>query len=379
MNILKSDLLSFPRSQAYCPPQEFGNALVCAILLLLLLTGPVLRADPPIVAPTPAADPLAEALPMLQMKYVDFKALNSKQGDHLSDLIARSNGGISLVTPETASAPIPIVTATLPGGVIYWRLASFTPEKSWLDLGTQLKQESGNAAGIILDLRSNIAPDDYHGAAQILGFFAPEDLALSKYDAVGIDHGATIPDHSFHSPIIVLTNNQTTGAAEALAAFLKADGALVVGRATQGKAAIFKEQKLFSGQVLRFAVENIAMADGTPLWNHPVTPDIAMTVDDHAEKAALALIKDNQILDVIEESPERHRLSEASLVQGQDPEWDDYLASLERKPVLLSLPVIHDVVLVSALDSLKAIRLSERSVPPESRADASPQSSASLQ
>jgi hypothetical protein len=345
------------------------NILKLTLLSLLLLTGLVLQADP-----------LAEALPTLQAKYFDFKALNYKPGDKLEDLIARSNGEISLGAPQTAAAPIPIVTASLPGGVIYWRLASFTPEKSWLDLETQLEQESGNAAGIILDLRSNVAPDDYHGAAQILGFFAPEDHALSQYDAVGIDHEARIPNRPIRLPMVVLTNDETTGAAEALAAFLKADGALVVGRATHGQAVIFEEQKLSSGQVLRFAVENISMADGAPLWGHSVTPDISVTVDDRTEKAALTLIKDNQILDVIEESPQRHRLSEASLVQGQDPEWDDYLASLERRPVLLSLPVIHDAVLIRALDSLKAIRLSQRPSPPaQTTANASPPAASSIQ
>ena len=89
--------------------------------------------------------------------------------------------------------------------------------------------------------------------------------------------------------------------------------------------------------------------------------------------------KDNQISDVIQESVERHRMSEATLVQGQDPEWDDYLASLEQKPVLLSLPVIHDVVLISALDSLKAIRLSERTLPTQITANASPPTSSSIQ
>ena len=52
-------------------------------------------------------------------------------------------------------------------------------------------------------------------------------------------------------------------------------------------------------------------------------------------------------------------MSEASLVQGQDPEWDDYLSSLEKGPVLLSLPHIHDPVLIAALDSLRAIRFSQ--------------------
>ncbi len=82
---------------------------------------------------------------------------------------------------------------------------------------------------------------------------------------------------------------------------------------------------------------------------------------------------------MIQESAERHRLSEATLVQGQDPEWDAYLASFEKKPFLLSLPAIHDVVLISALDSLKAIRLSQRRTTSPSAGEASPQASASIQ
>ena len=270
------------------------NTLKLTLLSLLLLTGPALRADP-----------LAGALP--------------------------------------------IITATLPGNVIYWRLASFVlpPGKNRSDLAVQLDRESARAAGIILDLRSNVTPDDYAGAARVLGLFAHGDTTLSKYAATSIDR---VVAGSLHPPLIVLTNNQTAGAAEALAARLKADGALVMGRSTHGGAA------------------------GASL-----VPDIAVTADDRTEQAVLALIGDNQILDVIGESPERHRLSEASLVRGQDPEWDDYLASLERKPVLLSLPVIHDTALISALDSLKAIRLSERSLPPQLPADPSPPSSASLQ
>jgi hypothetical protein len=353
-------------------------------LLSLLLTGSILWADAPAISPpllSPSApDPLTEALPSLLAKYVDFKSLNYKPGDHLGDLIARSNGEISLNSAAmTASPPLPILTANLPGNIIYWRLASFTPQKSWLDLGTQLEQAGGNAAGIILDLRSNLAPDDYAGAAQVMGLFAPEDPALLKFDAIGINPAVKIPDHPIHAPIVVLTNNQTNGAAEALAALLQADGALVVGRPTSGKAAVFDEIKLSSGPILRFVTENISRADGTPLFGRPVVPDISPAVRDHDERAALILIKDNQISDVIQESAERHRMSEATLVQGQDPEWDDYLASLEQKPVLLSLPVIHDVVLISALDSLKAIRLSERTLPVQSNVNVSPPTSSSIQ
>jgi len=343
------------------------------------LTSPALAADTPAVSLPIPTDPLTEVLPVLQTRYVDFKSLGYKPGDQLSDLIARSKGEINLSAAPSAVTPRPIMTATLPGNIVYWRLASFTPQKSWFDLGSQLGQASGSAAGVILDLRSNLAPDDYAGAAQVMDFFAPEDPALAKFAPIAIDHGARIPDHPIHVPIVVLTNNQTIGSAEALAAFLQADGALVVGRQTGGKAAVFDEQKLSSGQVLRFDAANITKADGTPLFGHPVVPDISVAVNDHDEKAALILIKDNQILDVIQESSARHRMSEASLVKGQDPEWDEYLASLEQKPVLLSLPVIHDVALVSALDSLKAIRLSERTLPVPATTNASAPTSSSIQ
>jgi hypothetical protein len=364
------------------------NILKLAILSLLVLTGPVLRAGPPAVAPAaalpPSADPLAEALPLLQARYPDFQALNYKPGDKLEDLIARSNGKIRLDPPETAER-IPILTAVLPDGIIYWRLASFTPKKDWSDLVGNLRTmiDFQHAVGAILDLRSTLAPDDYAGAAQVLNFFVPTDGALFKYlpqKGDGFIHlSIKIPDREFQGPLIVLTNGQTAGAAEALAACLKADGALVVGRTTAGKASLFQAYELSSGPILRIAVEQTFLADGTPLFGRPVTPDIALTVDEHTEKAALTLIKDNQILDVIQESAERHRMNEASLVQGQDPEEDDYLASLEGRPVLLSLPVIHDKVLISALDSLKAIRLSQRPLPAQARADASPPASSSVQ
>jgi hypothetical protein len=353
-------------------------------LYFLLLAGTALRADPPAAIPPTATDPLAEALPILQAKYIDFKALNFKEGDHLSDLIVGSKGEISLIAPSTASAFVsaPILTASLPGGIIYWRLASFIPAKSWLEMKTQLEQAGPDSPGIILDLRSNVAPDDYAGAAQVLDLFAPADPTLSKYKTAGPVHGVTLPGHPFHPPMIVLANHQTTGAAEALAACLKADGALVVGQATSGTAALFEEHRLSSGQILRFATAPIFLADGTPLWGHPVAPDIGLTVNARVEKGALMLIQNNHISEVIQESAERHRMSEASLVQGDDPEWDDYLASLEKKPdahFLLSLPPIHDVVLISAIDSLKAIRVSQRSLPAPPRAGAVSPTAASLQ
>ena len=334
-------------------------------LLSLIFAGTAFAADPPVSAPAPATsvDLTAEALPVLQAKYPDFKDLQAKAGDHLSDLIARSNGKISLTTPESGAvvASPSIMTVSLPDNILYWRVVSFQPKTSWSEMGSQLKQ-TGNL-GLVLDLRSNSVPDDYQGAAQLLGLLAPSDSTLSHFQSDASGSPETHPSvEPAHLPIVVLTDNRTTGAAEAVAARLKADGALVVGEATAGKIGIFAEQKLSSGQVLRFLVTPLESDAHSLTWDQPVTPDIGVTVSDWAEKGVLTLIKTNHILDVIKESDPRHRLSEATLVKGEDPEWDAYLVTLEKKndDNLIMLPPVHDAALIAALDNLKAIRLSQR-------------------
>ena len=289
-------IILIPRSQVYCLPQVLGSALVCAILLQCLL-----------------------------------------------------------LCPAQAEAPVtsaPMISALLPGGVIYLRLSQFTPQP---EISSQLVQWTQQGAiGLVLDLRDNDAPNDYDGAAQVAGFFIKSGTRLFEAkDAQGRFRAYSSPPStlSFAKPLVVLINRQTCGASEALARSLRSQGALLVGASPQAR----------SGD------------------SHPVAPDIAIPVNNQAEKDALAVIERQGILDVIGESPGRHRLTEAALVQGQDPELDDYLSSCEKKPVLLSLPVVHDAVLVSALDSLKAIHLSQKTPTSISRADGTREASASLQ
>jgi hypothetical protein len=380
---MKADSFSSMRLGAI---HSFGIGFL-ARALLFLLSGTALVAEPSVIVPTSAADSLTEALPILRASYIDFTALHYQPGDHLSDLIARSDGKISLIDPDTASAPMPIFTTTLPGGILYWRVAAFAPASTLADLAKQLQDEAGESTpGIIIDLRSNATPDDYEGAAQMRALFAPPTT-------VGNTQGANAkPDpEAFTSLEVVLIDHQTTGAAEALASFLQANGALVVGHASAGKVAVFQEHKLASGQVLRFAVAADGLADPTVAfasrstalaWGKPVIPDLPVAVDEQMEKAALALIQDNHIADVIQESAERHRMSEAALVRGDDPEWDDYLATLEKQPhahFLLSLPPVHDAVLVSAMDDIKAILVSQHVAPSGSQAAAPMPVSTSVQ
>jgi C-terminal processing protease CtpA/Prc len=173
----------------------------------------------------------------------------------------------------------------------------------------------------------------------------------------------------------VLVNSHTAGTAEELAARLKASGALIIGEPTAGRGVVFAEDKLSSGQIL------FAESAQPPAEHASVQPDIALPADDWSEQAALAQVAANHVGDVVQESPRRHRMSEAALVQGQDPEWDAYLEAMKKKPdahFLLSLPPIHDAALITAMDSLKAIRITQVPAPVTAKPEA-PTPPASLQ
>jgi hypothetical protein len=323
----------------------------CLVLTLLLAGLQLAQAEP-----TTSSSDKPELIALLRANYVDFAKIPRKNDD-LQSLIAQSKGGVSVTTaPETTAR---MFSEVLPGNVVYWRVGSFTPATSWQDLAAQTnKADAVNSPGLVIDLRNNTTPDDFSGALQIANFMSEGQSGLVVRDGtMAAEVPATISLHG-HPTIVVLTNRQTRGAAEALAACLKAHGALVMGEATEGKAAIFKEVPMASGGVLRYATAHVYLADGTDLWNKPVVPDVATPTSAKDENNALALIDQNQVSEVIGEADSRHRMSEAALVQGQDPEQDEFLASREKSaPLARSLPITRDVALVEAIDSLKAIQV----------------------
>jgi hypothetical protein len=108
--------------------------------------------------------------------------------------------------------------------------------------------------------------------------------------------------------------------------------------------------------MLRYVAGEVTMGDGTPLWRHAVAPDVGISVDEKRATVALDLLDQGHLPDLVQESAGSHRLSESALVQGYDPELDAYLPAAHGSGAAMSL--LQDSVLVAALDSLKAIRLS---------------------
>jgi len=247
-----------------------------------------------------------------------FAALNSQAAvkNTTPDL---TSGNLSAITAPAAS----LYSTILPGGIIYWRAGSFTPATTWNDLATTTSQAASTATGLILDLRSNTSPEDVAGAARVASFLVRDQAGAIFQQAAYVPQGSAMPGVPM---VIVLTNGETRGAAEGLAGTLQARGALVMGEATRG--------------------------------SHPVTPDVTTTANAQDEAVSLALIDRQQVGTVITETAVRHRMSEAALVTGQDPEQDAFIASHEQAAPAAT-PATRDLALVEALDSFKAIRVVE--------------------
>ena len=306
-----------------------------------------------------------ELLALLRADYVDYAKVC--KADNLQAMIADSRGSLSVAAAPAGDEKM--FSAVLPNNVIYWRAGSFTPATSWEAMTAQATE--AHAAGLILDLRSNTTPADFNGAFRVATFLSGGQPGVVFHDAA-YRVAADAASLQGSPTVIVLTDRQTRGAAEVLAAALQARGALVMGEATSGRAAIFHEIPLSNGGVLRYASAHVYLSNGVDLWNHPVMPDVTTTVSAKDEASALALIDRQQVGAVITEDATRHRMSEAALVKGQDPEQEAFIAAHESTAPAAQAPAARDLALVEALDSLKAIRVLQGQVSsPQARIAAS--------
>jgi hypothetical protein len=125
-------------------------------------------------------------------------------------------------------------------------------------------------SGVILDLRSNTAPDDYRGRGQVVAGslhpvgHAPFRRARCPAKLPFLFQSASW-DADFGRADGRPDRRPDFGRGGSPGRLSEGDGALVVGRATAGNGAVFEEQKLASGQVLAISPGEVTLADGTIL------------------------------------------------------------------------------------------------------------------
>lgn len=220
--------------------------------------------------------------------------------------------------------------------------------------------ETNNVKGIILDLRF-AGGTDYAVAGAVADQFISTEQPLLNWGTGSAR--STQKTNAISVPVAILVNQETTGAAEALAAVLReAHVGLVIGATTAGQASVFKEFTLSDGSKLRIATAQVKLGEGNVL-SQGVVPDIAIVVSLEDEKTYLkdpyallhkpSVTETNQA-DAALSSRTRRRLNEAELVrqqhEGAEPE-DETPSHREEA----SRPLIADPVLARALDLLKGL------------------------
>jgi Peptidase family S41 len=252
-------------------------------------------------------------------------------------LLAQFQGKVWLAgMAESETNAVLAKSEILEGNVAYFRVnqvAKNLPDA--LSAANRTLTATNKIAGAVLDLR----------------FADGDDLSAAQASAKFIK--------SSFSPLAILINGETSGAAETLAAALrKADGGLLIGSATAGGPGNFKEFTLSDGERLRIETQaNGAGSSG-------LQPDIAVNVSEADERAFMknpyGTVAQNETNSNSSETssllPFIDHMSEADLVREKIKDGGDENA-MTPPPVTPQKPVIRDPVLARAVDLIKGLEI----------------------
>jgi len=341
-----------------------------ALLLSACAAAPAKEAAKPAAEPTPAPtlreeinalDPgqIQKAVEALQANFLSPAALDeaSKQRALLEGLISRLAPGAAVTVPNPSPAakePLPFLAEILDGSAGYIRPGQ-------LDAATLGQMDVALASfvakkvpAVILDLRAVPRGSGFDAAADFARRFCPKGkmlFTIQKPSAKQERIFASDKDPVFNGILVVLTDFDTSGAAEALVATLRANaGAMVVGTDTAGEAVEFSEFPLGNGRVLRVAVSEVVLPGSRPIFPGGVKPDIAISLAPDDQAAIFEASREKGVSQFVFDTG-RVRMSEASLVANTNPEIE---SGTEGKKAS-DEPPLRDTVLQRAVDLVTAI------------------------
>ncbi|MEI7729398.1 MAG: S41 family peptidase [Verrucomicrobiota bacterium] len=301
-----------------------------------------------------------------------LKGVTEQQLDQaaLAGLLERFKGRVILGTtaPTDTNAPVLPKATVYDSSYAYLRLnrveagAAETVIKAWENLAT-----TNRLKGLVLDLRFARGTDFAAAGAVADLFFSDERSLLSWAGENARSHAKT---NAIKGPVMILVNQGTMGAPEALAAALRENRTgLILGTNTAGQAAVLQEFKLANGQTIRIASALVQVGEGQPLETRGVRPDILVRISPEEE---IAFFQDefrlpNQPLAAVGNTSTnrtaRARINEAELVrmrrEGKDPDQEDSAATKIANPAKL----VRDPVLARALDLLKGLAIVQPTKP----------------
>jgi hypothetical protein len=251
------------------------------------------------------------------------------------------------------------------GEILYLRVGQVGP-----GLSPQLRAALGdaewtrNAVGLILDLRF-ARGSSFEAAGQAGSLFSGEAGEILDWGA-----GRTTVDGAaaaWRKPVAVLVNEETRGAAGALAALLRREAsAILVGRVTGGDIAVMEEFDLEGGGRIRLPLSAVRLGDGSVLPRGGLEPDILVRGSTEQDRLHLedpfATFSSGAASDGGSKPSEpgsspRRRINEADLVRAQR----EGLLPGDAKTEVKASPIVRDPALARGLDLLRGLAILKKS------------------
>ena len=281
-------------------------------------------------------------------------------------LITRLPRGVMLLpAKETAQAEAPGVfySEIIGGHIGYLRLGALNAANlQALDKSlSNFVAKKVNA--VVVDLRASQATTDLQLSAEFAKRFCFNGKTLftlrkptGRQDRVFTSDR----DPAFRGLVMVLTDGDTAGAAEAIAAALRFyNKALLIGQTTAGRAAEYSDLSLPSGKILRVAVAEMVSPDGRPLFPDGIKPDLPVEMSLEDKLQIFQLSGEKGIGPFVYEAGRPH-MNEAALLAGTNPEVEAAEAAQQRRGRAPEKPPAHDPVLQRALDVVTSLEVYQK-------------------
>jgi peptidase S41-like protein len=332
-------------------------------------------------SPSPSSSPTTEDLvnslgpadlqavvTLLKANFTDPDAITDTELNRatVEGLIMRLPRGVMLLpAKENAPAETPGVfySEVIGGHIGYVRVGSLNAANLQALDKSLSNFAAKNVNEIIVDLRASQVTTDLSLAAEFAKRFCPKGKTLftlrkptGRQDRVF----SSDRDPAFRGLVMVLTDSDTVGAAEVIAAALRFyNKALVIGQTTAGRAAEYSDLLLPSGKILRVAVAEMVSADGHPLFPEGIKPDLPVEMSTADKRQIFQLSGEKGMGPFVYEGGRPH-MNEAALLAGTNPEVEAAEAAQQRRGRAPEKPPAYDPVLQRALDVVTSLEVYQK-------------------
>jgi peptidase S41-like protein len=332
-------------------------------------------------SPSPSANPTTEdlvnslgpadlqaAITLLRTNFTNPDAITDTELNRatVEGLMMRLPRGVMLLPAKEsvpAEGPSVFYSEIIGGHVGYVRIGSLNAANLQALDKSLSNFAAKNVNAIIVDLRASPVATDLPLAAEFAKRFCPKGKTLftlrkptGRQDRIfGSDR-----DPAFRGLVMVLTDADTVGVAEAIAAALRFyNKALVIGQTTAGRTAEYSDLLLPSGKILRVAVAEMVSPDGRPLFPEGIKPDLPVEMS-IADKRQIFQLSGEKGMEPFVYEAGRPHMNEAALLAGTNPEVEAAEAAQQRRGRAPEKPPAHDPVLQRALDVVTSLEVYQK-------------------